>query len=56
MCIGTGYEKVRQDITYYKLQLKISKCMLVNFKFSNFDLEFRILTSNVKFRFQFKVV
>ena len=36
------YVKVRQDVTDYKLELKISVCMLVNF-------EFRILTWNFEF-------
>ena len=45
-CIGTEWEKVRQDVTDYKLELKISGCMLVNFEFwiLNLDLEFRIFT------------
>ena len=30
-CIGTEYEKVRQDVTYYKLEIKISVCMLIIF-------------------------
>ena len=38
-CIGTEYKKVRQDVTDYKLELKISVCML-----AHFELEFRILT------------
>ena len=32
-CIETEWEKVRQDIADYKLELKISVCMIVNFKF-----------------------
>ena len=31
--IGTEQGKVRQDVTDYKLELKISVRMLVNFKF-----------------------
>ena len=48
-CIGIEYEKVRQDVTDYKLELKISVCMLVN-------LEFRILTWNFEFgrNFEFR--
>ena len=46
-CIGTEYEKVRQEVTDYKLELKISRCMLVNF-------EFRILTRNFEFWLNFK--
>ena len=46
-CIGTEQEKVRQDVTDYKLELKISVCVLVNF-------EFRILTWNFEFRLNFK--
>ena len=30
-CIGTEQEKVGQDVTDYKLELKISMCILVNF-------------------------
>ena len=41
-CIGTEQEKVRQDVTDYKLELKISVCMHVNF-------EFRILIVNFEF-------
>ena len=46
-CIGPELEKVRQDVTDYKLELKISVCMLVNF-------EFRILTWNFEFWLNFK--
>ena len=46
-CIGTEWEKVRQYFTDYKLELKISVCMLVNF-------EFRILTWNFEFWLNFK--
>ena len=38
---------MRQDVTDYKLELKISVCMLVNF-------EFRILNSNFEFWLNFK--
>ena len=41
-CIGTEWEKVRQNVTDYKLKLKISVCMFVNF-------EVRILTWNFEF-------
>ena len=39
-CIGT--EKVRQDVTDYKLELKISECMLVKFEFLILILKFEI--------------
>ena len=45
-CIGTEYEKMRQDITHCKLELKISVYMLVNF-------EFRIWTWNLEFWLNF---
>ena len=41
-CIGIEKEKVRQSVADYKLELKISECMLVNF-------EFMILIWNLKF-------
>ena len=41
-CIGTEKEKVRQDVAEYRLELKISEFMLVNF-------EFRILIWNFEF-------
>ena len=49
-CIGTEQEKVRQDVTDYKLELKISVCMIVNFEFRilYWNLEFWL---NLKFRF-----
>ena len=37
-----AWEKVRHDVTDYKLKLKISECMLVNF-------EFLILIGNFEF-------
>ena len=47
MCIKIEEEKVRQDVTNYKLELKISKYMLVNFEFLililNFEFWFWIL-------------
>ena len=46
--IGTELEKARQDVTDYKLELKISVCMLVNF-------EFRIFTWNFEFLLNFKL-
>ena len=46
-CIGTEKEKVRQDVTDYELEFKISVCMPVNF-------EFRILTWNYEFLLNFK--
>ena len=41
-CIGPEQEKIRQDVTDYKLKLTIIVCMLVN-------LEFRILIWNFEF-------
>ena len=55
-CIGTEPEKARQDVTDYKLELKISVHAL-KFWNSDFDLEFRIFTDfkisilNYKFSF-----
>ena len=49
-CIGTKWEQVRQDVTDYKLELKISVCMLVNFEFRIFIWNFEF-SLNFKFRF-----
>ena len=50
-CIGTESEKVRQDVTDYKLELKISVYMLVIFEFRILSWNFEFLL-NFKFRFK----
>ena len=54
MYIGTESKKVRQDDTDYKLELKVSECMLVNFKLLililNFEFWFWIMIFDFKFR------
>ena len=44
------WEKVRQDVTDYKLELKISVCMLANFELRILTWDFRFWL-NFKFRF-----
>ena len=40
---------MKQDVTGYKLQLKIIVCMLINYKFRILTLEFLISILNYKF-------
>ena len=49
-CIGTEWEKVRQNVADYKLELKINVCMLVNFEFRILT-KFQISILNYKFWF-----
>ena len=52
MCIETEWEKVRQDVTDYKLELKISVCMLVNFEFLIFIWNFEFGIRNFILNFE----